>query len=104
MAIGSYLPDSLSPYYGTYIFDKKFLDILSYRNITKRDDDKLITLSTVYHLRPDLLAYDLYGSPKLWWVFAARNPNTLADPLWDFVAGINIYIPQKSVLQIDLGL
>ena len=57
-----------------------------------------------YDLRPDLFAADLYGDAHLWWVFAARNPNTLYDPLWDFTAGTPIYLPKKSTLQVALGV
>ena len=93
-----------SAYYSTPLFDKKFLDLLVYRPIPKLADDSLISISVIYDLRPDLLAYDLYGNPDLWWVFAARNPNTLVDPLWDFTAGTEIYIPQKKSLLSALGV
>jgi len=51
-----------------------------------------------------MLAFDLYGDSGLWWVFAARNPNTIEDPLLDFRAGTTIYIPNKATLTSDLGL
>ena len=57
-----------------------------------------------YKNRPDLLAADLYGDAALWWVFAARNPNVLKDPLFDFRPGVTIYIPTKETLVADLGL
>jgi hypothetical protein len=93
-----------SPYYSTPTFDSgKFLDIMNYRAIPKLANDMLSAIPAQYDLRPDLFAYDLYGNPGLWWVFAARNPNTLFDPLWDFTAGTVIYLPQKSTLQTALG-
>jgi hypothetical protein len=58
----------------------------------------------MYENRPDLLAYDLYGNAALWWVFIARNPNVIEDPLLDFRAGVSIYIPKKETLVKDLGL
>lgn len=61
-------------------------------------------ITPTYHLRPDLLAYDLYEDGNLWWVFAQRNPNKLMDPLFDFVAGTSIYIPQLPVLKTALGI
>jgi len=103
MALGSPTYSQTSPYYGTPLFDKKFLDILIYRPIPKLADDQLVSISTIYNLRPDLMAYDLYGDASLWWVFAARNPNTLLDPLWDFTAGKVIYLPQKQALITALG-
>jgi hypothetical protein len=73
------------------------------RSITKHDDDPLFVINQVYHLRPDLLAYDLYQKSDLWWVFAQRNPNTLKDPLFDFTAGTEIYLPQTETLKDELG-
>lgn len=94
-----------SPYYNTPSFDNnQFLDILNYRSIPKLANDILFTIPPQYEYRPDLLAYDLYGDPTLWWVFAVRNPNTLIDPLWDFSANTVIYLPQKATLQSSLGV
>ena len=94
-----------SAYHGTPSFDNgQFLDLLNYRAIPKLVNDMLFTIPPQYEYRPDLLAYDLYGDPTLWWVFAVRNPNTLVDPLWDFSANTTIYLPQKSTLQAALGI
>ena len=92
-----------SAYYTTSSFGP-FLDILSYRPITTKPDDVVYTINSIYQFRPDMLAFDLYGDSGLWWVFAARNPNTLYDPLWDFTAGTPIYLPKKSTLQVALGV
>jgi hypothetical protein len=92
-----------SPYYTT-VKHGQFLDVLNYRPISKKASDQLFTISHVYNLRPDLLAYDLYKNAGLWWVFAARNPNSLKDPLFDFVTGNSIYLPQLSTLNADLGI
>jgi hypothetical protein len=51
-----------------------------------------------------LLAYDLYTNSGLWWVFKARNPNVLDDPIFDFKAGTKIYIPKKTTLVSNLGI
>jgi len=56
-----------------------------------------------YTYRPDLLSYDLYGTSKLWWVFAVRNIDTIKDPVFDFVAGTTIRLPQKTTLDTVLG-
>lgn len=92
-----------SPYATTTTFGP-FLDILKSRTITKDANDVQFTINTVYKYRPDLLAHDLYGDSALWWVFAARNPNTIKDPIFDFYPGVTIYIPKKSNLVTDLGL
>jgi hypothetical protein len=93
-----------SSYYSTQSFDNgQFLDLWNARAIPKLASDILFTIPPQYEYRPDLLAFDLYGNPTLWWVFAVRNPNTLIDPLWDFTATTTIYLPQKSTLQNSLG-
>ncbi len=94
---------SSSPYYSTGKYGQ-FLDVMTPRPITKKADDVKYQIDRTYHLKPRILAYDLYGDPNLWWVFAARNPNTLKDPLFDFVTGTVIYLPAKSTLVSDLGL
>jgi hypothetical protein len=53
--------------------------------------------------RPDLLANDLYQNSELWWVFAVRNPDVIKDPVYDFVPGQQIYIPQLPFLKSTLG-
>jgi hypothetical protein len=52
----------------------------------------------------DLLAFDLYSDSRLWWTFAARNPNRLADPFFDFVVGVGIYLPKPELIRSVLGL
>lgn len=92
-----------SPYYATDSFGK-FLDVMTDRKITARASDVLYTIDKVYENRPDLLAFDLYGSSSLWWVFTQRNPDVIQDPIYDFRAGRNIYIPTKDQLNADLGV
>ena len=92
-----------SPYYGSTSFGV-FLDVMPTRDIPKDPGDVQYTIDAPYDQRPDLLASDLYGTPSLWWVFAARNPNTLLDPLFDFTAGTVIYIPKKETITAALGL
>ena len=95
--------NNTSPYAATQTFGS-FLDVMTMRSITKRADDVAYQIDTIYKYRPDLLAYDLYGDSTLWWVFAARNPNVIKDPIFDFYPGVTIYIPKKSNLTTDLGL
>lgn len=99
---------STSPYYLTDIFTQNkinYLEIMKYRPIPRIASDVLYTVPYVYQYRPDLLAYDLYGDAKLWWVFAARNPNTLGeDPYFNLVAGVKIYIPKQETLSRVLGI
>ena len=98
------LYQSSSPYFLTNIVNNQFLDIMVDRPLPKRADDIYWEITPTYNLRPDLLAYDLYGNPTLWWVFAQRNPNRLKDPLFDFVTGLGIYLPQQETLTASYGI
>ena len=94
-----------SPYYATGVVSNQFLDVMVNRPLPKNVDDIYWEITSTYHLRPDMLAYDLYTDPGLWWVFAQRNPNSLADdPLGNFISGIQIYIPDPGALKSALGL
>jgi alpha-L-fucosidase len=87
------------------VFQGTFLDVMQFRPIPMQSTDIYYTIPQVYQYRPDMLAFDLYSDPKLWWVFAARNPNRLGvDPYFDFVAGLGIYIPKLDTLKQVLGI
>ncbi len=81
-----------SPYYITPI-KNWYLDIMVNRTIPKNDSDKIMIIPPEYDQRPDLMSYSEYGTARLWWVFAVRNPDLIQDPIDDFVAGLQIYIP-----------
>lgn len=93
-----------SPYNTTGIVNGKFLDVMINRPIPMLGSDRYWEITQVYENRPDLLAYDLYGDSRLWWVFAQRNPNRLKDPYFDFVTGVGIYLPKSENLTQWLGL
>lgn len=80
-----------------------YLDVMQNRPIPKEADDVIYTINETYNMRPDMLAYDLYGYSDLWWVFAQRNPNSLINPLLDFRTGTTIYLPKLSNLKNVLG-
>jgi len=92
-----------SPYFKTQTHGN-YLDVMKHRDIKAGLDDTLYTIQQVYEYRPDMLAFDLYGDSGLWWVFANRNPNTLQDPIYDFIAGQEIYVPKQSNINTALGL
>ena len=92
-----------SPYFETQMSADN-LEILTPRTITVEDDDQSYTIERTYAYRPDLLAYDLYGTPRLWWVFAQRNPDKIEDPIYDFKIGVTIQLPKKELLLKDLGI
>ena len=81
-----------------------YLENLSIRPVPAEKDDFLYTIENQYEHRPDLLAYDLYGDPKLWWVFVQRNMETIKDPIFDFTPGTRIFIPKESNLRKFLGV
>ena len=81
-----------------------YLDILNVIPVPAASNDILYTITTAYTYRPDLLAHDLYGTKDLWWIFAQRNPDTIKDPIFDFVAGTQIYLPQEQNLKQSIGL
>ena len=93
-----------SPYQSTGVVNGKFLDIMVNRPIPMNPSDVYYTILPVYDLRPDMFAYDMYNNPSLWWVFAQRNPNRLKDPLFDFKAGLGIYVPKLDTLVQVLGI
>lgn len=95
--------NNTSPYFATPE-NEISLDFFVPRSITAEDDDVSYTIDRIYSFRPDLLSYDLYGTPRLWWVFAQRNPDEIEDPIYDFEPGVTIQLPKLSNLKRDLGI
>ena len=94
--------NTTSPYFDT-LYTQFYLDVMTNRPIPKETDDQVLLITDVYQYRPDMLAYDLYDLPELWWVFYQRNPNTLTAPPWDFESGKEIYLPKITTLRSVLG-
>ena len=69
-----------SPYFDTPVINNQYLGLMIERPIPKLVDDLSMTINETY------------------------NPNQLPDPLFDFVTGTTIYLPQKSTLQTVLGI
>lgn len=80
-----------------------YLDVNTLPRIPKRLGDKAYVIEARYENRPDLLAYELYGSARLWWVFALRNPDVILDPINDFASGISIFLPSKETVNTITG-
>lgn len=85
-----YRRDSL--YRNTKIVDKKYLDVYSSASVSNDAEVETMVIGPKYNQRPDILAQDLYGNSKLWWVFAEYNQDTLVDPIIDFKSGVTIFI------------
>jgi len=81
-----------------------YLDLLEIRPVPSEPDDFRYVIENQYRHRPDLLAYDVYGNAKLWWVFVQRNMSVLKDPIYDFEPGVIIFLPKKTNLQKFLGV
>jgi len=94
---------SLSQYARTPINENGYLDVLSPRPVPINREDILFEITSEYTYRPDLLAHITYGKKELWWVFAQRNLDVLKDPVFDFVAGTKIYLPDPTALRNTLG-
>ena len=91
--MATYRADSL--YRDTQLNDQ-YLDVLDINNIDIDNTTTTnITIEEKYNEKPDLLAYDLYGNAKLWWVFGLFNQDELEDPILDFKTGIKINVPTR---------
>ena len=95
--------NNTSPYYNTPQTSWS-LDLWTPRDIPSMDTDAPFVITQLYNNKPDLLAYDLYGSSRLWWVFAIKNPDLIKDPIYDFVTGLQIIVPDPSTLKSLLGI
>lgn len=95
--------NSRSPWFSTKELPG-YLGYLNVRSVSAEPDDYLYTIEPHFNYRPDLLAYTLYGDNKLWWVFMQRNMDIIEDPIFDFRAGVQIYVPKKQSLFAVLGI
>ncbi len=100
MAFYSYLSSSA---YAATPQGSAYIGRYKHRNIPASTDDRAITIEPKYNLRPDLLAYDLYGNPNYWWVFCSRNIDLIRDPIWDFTTGKEIIVPTNTHLKASIG-
>lgn len=92
----------LSPYVNTRTVNG-YLDVISFIDLPGEADDIQFTITSLYMHRPDLLAYDIYGDPQLWWVFSVRNKDIIKDPVYDFIPGQVIYLPQLESIKKAIG-
>jgi len=92
-----------SPYFETDQTNG-YLDVMKSRDFPFNVDDVVFEITKTYEYRPDLLAFDIYEDVNLWWVFSVRNSSIIKDPIFDFTAGIKIYIPPLDTLTSALGL
>ena len=94
---------SSSPWFQTKIIQDSYLGIMAIRPVPAESDDYYYTIQEQYTHRPDLLAHDLYRNKDLWWIFAQRNLDVLQDPIYDFEAGVSIYLPKANNVNKFIG-
>lgn len=83
-------------FYSNTESDATTLGIASVPSIPPSEDDEEYTVINKYHHRPDIMANDIYGSPKYWFVFLLRNMDRMEDPIFDLEAGMKIMVPHPS--------
>jgi hypothetical protein len=94
----------ISPWANTPYNDGQFgLGYYQIKPVPGSSDDTPYVIDPQYNHRPDLLAYDLYGSTKLWWIFAQRNMDVLEDPIYDFESGVEILLLSPAAVKDFLG-
>ena len=76
-----------------------YLDIWNPPYIVPGASDQILTVSARHTHRPDLLSFDLYATPRLWWTFSMLNPDLLKDPIYDLVASMEIRVLDKVTAQ-----
>jgi hypothetical protein len=94
----NYRKDSFLKFAG--FIDDTFLDVNNLPSLPPNVDDEEYVINAMYNERPDMLAFDLYGSTRLWWVFSLRNPDVLKDPIRDFKEGTRIFLPTSESVNI----
>jgi|TARA_B100001013_G_scaffold337888_1_gene258393 hypothetical protein len=98
------MPSASSPWKNTlYIDNGSSLGYFQIRPVPASPDDVPYVIEPQYNHRPDLLAYDLYDNPKLWWVFAQRNMDIIEDPIYDIESGVEILLPNVTDVKSELG-
>ena len=78
------------------LIENRYLGVNNLPRVPKTFSDQLYVIESAYNERPDLLAYQLYNNSQLWWLFAARNPDILKDPIRDFKQGTKIILPAEQ--------
>src|SRR3546814_10106012 len=73
-----------------------YLDFNILKSFSSDVSDYEFTITEKYNNRPDLLSYELYGSPFLCLIFSLRNPDLLGDPIYDFTTDKNIMVPTSD--------
>ncbi len=80
-----------------------YLDQYDPISIPNDDTDEFYTIPQKYDQRPWMLAKELYGNERLYYIFALTNMDIIKDPLYDFTVGTTIRVPTNTRIQRLLG-
>ena len=83
----------------TQLIGNKFLDVNTIPKVPASIYDEDFVITQEFDQRPDLLAYKLYESSRLWWVFSMRILDKLKDPIRNFKAGTKIKLPSSDSIK-----
>lgn len=75
-----------------YYTERKLLTYNTYKKGTYKPTpkDKFMVVTKRYEFRPDLVSYDVYGTPDFWWKI--MEANGIAD-VYNFKVGLNLRLP-----------
>lgn len=79
--------------------NRKYLDVYT-PPVTQQNlsvETKKTIIPSKFDLRPDLMAYSLFGNSNAWWIFIHYNRDVIKDPIFDFKAGLEIIVPKRFV-------
>jgi len=82
--------------YSKSVITGDYLNLMTPRTVVNDPSDEIYVITSEYNMRPDLLAYKLYGNSRYWRLFSMRNKDTLIDPIQDFKTGTTIRIPKLN--------
>jgi hypothetical protein len=78
-------------------FKKFYLDVANFPS-TANMTGNYIVVPPECNNRIDLFSYQQYGSSRLWWVIALANADIVKDPIWDFISGLTLLVPDRGIL------
>ena len=82
--------------YANTAVNRKYLELYNPTVTSKNlnSSRRKLVIQQKYNRRPDLLAHDLYGNSRLWWIFVHYNRDAIKDPIMDFTSGKIIEVPK----------
>lgn len=64
------------------------------RNYVPNGQEQVLLITKGVEYRPDLVSYDIYGTPDLWWKILEANK---IKDVYDFKAGKTIILPDEVI-------